>query len=237
MSTVSEQLRINVPQPSLCHQVFVGPPYNSFPLPGDVEYAASSIVFNITTYQSWMNKTMLWELPTAPEGHALSSTDAWFWMPDTPVDHVALELETAGSIVATLRRVTAAEIDQRLAAVEEQRRFFMFTERLTRSVSATNSIISSICRNYDSSAPDMARGMPVLGLQHLPPKLGVLNPPIPQACHMVQAPMQAWKGQTAASHMCVPFTTRRNSSITIARTTNANPPIIKQAMMAAGGLE
>ena len=124
MSTVSEQLRINVPQPSLCHQVFVGPPYNSFPLPGDVEYAASSIVFNITTYQSWMNKTMLWELPTAPEGHALSSTDAWFWMPDTPVDHVALELETAGSIVATLRRVTAAEIDQRLAAVEEQRRFF-----------------------------------------------------------------------------------------------------------------
>ena len=45
-----------------CIPVFVGPPYNTMPLPDDVHYKSIGVFFNITTYHSWLPTVSLTSL-------------------------------------------------------------------------------------------------------------------------------------------------------------------------------
>lgn len=42
-----------------CIPVFLGPPYNSMPLPDDVNYRSVGVFFNITAYKSWLPNVSL----------------------------------------------------------------------------------------------------------------------------------------------------------------------------------
>ncbi len=69
-----------------CIPVFLGPPYASMPLAGDVAYREIGVFINITDYAGWLQDPMDWQIhPTIRPYHVLNP---WTWLPELEVGYV-----------------------------------------------------------------------------------------------------------------------------------------------------
>lgn len=73
-----------------CIPVFLGPPYASMPLAGDVAYREFAVFINITDYAGWLQDPMDWQIhPTIRPYHVLNP---WTWLPELEVGRMCMEM-------------------------------------------------------------------------------------------------------------------------------------------------
>ena len=86
---------------------------------------------------------MVWEIPLDERpGHV---SNPWVWIPDAPVEDVAVQINAVDDIMEHLRTIPREILDKNLEAVVTEREKFSFQPYITGPPSATNIIISKMC--------------------------------------------------------------------------------------------
>lgn len=73
-----------------CIPVFIGPPYNSMPFAGTIDYRSAGMFFNVTNTTGWLSRPAAWSL--SESSHATNPNDGVFWMPDIDVSGVIIQV-------------------------------------------------------------------------------------------------------------------------------------------------
>lgn len=85
-----------------CIPVFVGPPYNSMPFPGSIDYAAAGVFFNVSRTAPWLEFPVKWRM--SRDERPLNPQDAHWWLPDANVSHVMIQVTPRNNATACLHR-------------------------------------------------------------------------------------------------------------------------------------
>ncbi|BDA44690.1 hypothetical protein COCOBI_06-1680 [Coccomyxa sp. Obi] len=128
-----------------CIPVFLGPPYGSMPLAdaGGIDYRASSLFFNVSEYRGWLDDDMVWEIPLDERPNHVCNP--WVWIPDAPIDDVAIQIRTVDELMDHLRTIPKEVLDKKLEAVVAEREKFSFQPYITAPPSAVNIVLSKMC--------------------------------------------------------------------------------------------
>ena len=96
------------------------------------------------TYRSWLDDDMVWKIPLDERpGHV---SNPWVWIPDAPVEDIAVHINTVDDIMEHLRTIPRDILDRKLEGVVTEREKFSFQPYITGPPSATNIIISEMCK-------------------------------------------------------------------------------------------
>ena len=73
-----------------CVPVFIGPPYNSFPLANAVDYGSAAVVFNISNTAAWLSEAVPWATSKGAQTLLFSQMHPEYWLPDADVSAASI---------------------------------------------------------------------------------------------------------------------------------------------------